>query len=197
MASTIELRDFTDGRAWEFTHDGITYRLVNYNGSDKVELYFLHDGQPVIRGTRTTEVRDAFSVANEWAREVTRPTVSATMTVTYTVTVDRDAWAERGGLNASQAPTDLAEWLQNQVRHAITLPSDLLADAGTVAVKVHTPALIEITDNEARAFARDLARALERRPGLYSIQLDPRGDGVAVKINEGDWLPTIGAVISR
>jgi hypothetical protein len=71
MALKMEPRELTGGRAWEFTHEGITYRLLSYNGSDKVELYWLDDGQPVIRGTRQLNGQGSRSVAIAWAEEIT------------------------------------------------------------------------------------------------------------------------------
>lgn len=71
MALKIEPRELTGGRAWEFAHKGVTYRLVSYNGSEKVELYWLHEGQPVPRGTRQLNGQGARIVAISWAEEIT------------------------------------------------------------------------------------------------------------------------------
>jgi hypothetical protein len=71
MALTITGSLTTGGRHWEFTNGDVSYRLESLNGSDLVTLYWLHNGQPVPRGTRFTEGRAARSVAIAWAEEIT------------------------------------------------------------------------------------------------------------------------------
>jgi len=59
------------GRCWEFEHGGVSYRLVNENGSDKVELYFRDGDGWVFRFSRFTRGRGAKPVAEEIYRHVT------------------------------------------------------------------------------------------------------------------------------
>ena len=64
----------TAGRAWEFTHNGIEYRIESRAGQDKVDLLWRPAGETgsfAYRSTRHTDSVSARNVEQAWAREIT------------------------------------------------------------------------------------------------------------------------------
>lgn len=61
--------------------------------------------------------------------------VTAVRTVTYTATVDRDAWVTTYGVDGNKVPSNLGEWLENAAHCGVALAADM-ADAGTVTAEV-------------------------------------------------------------
>lgn len=131
--------------------------------------------------TRTTQGRDWIMSDNE--------TTTATRTVTYHMTVDTATWAETYGLEPAQVPGNVAEWLDNAT-HSLGLPSDAVGDIVAVPARREH---VELSNNELRAFLRELVRDPN---SVHTLRFEFRRDGMAVKVNGGMWSPTVGHIVA-
>lgn len=71
MAISVTAASTDSGRTWEFSHKDTAYRIAHSNGSEIVELFWLNNGSPVIRGTRMTRGESTWSVARQWITDIT------------------------------------------------------------------------------------------------------------------------------